>query len=105
MAESTKFTKKDLLFIGTNVLLTILFTLRQGPLETVIWDMAKRLWAYGIYSLATVLIIIGLTKKMFKYDLNRVKIARWAAMLAAFAAVSQFIHEAVTTVIKGGASP
>ncbi len=101
MAESAKFTKRDLLFIGTNVLITILFTLRQGPMETVIWDMAKRLWAYGIYSLATVLIIVGLTKKMFKYDPNRVRIARWAAMLAAFAAVSQFIHEAVTTIIKG----
>lgn len=103
-AQETRFKRKDVLLIGTNILLTILFTLRKGPMETVIWDMAKRLWAYGIYSLATVLIIIGLTKKMFKYEPTKVQIVRWAAMFAAFAAISQFLHEAVTTIIKG-ASP
>lgn len=73
--------------------ITILFTMGKGPADQVIMEMLKRLWAYALYSLATVLIIVGLTKKMFKYQPNRVQIARWAAMLAAFAAVSQFFHE------------
>ncbi len=56
-------------------------------------EMLRHLWAYTIYSIATVLIIIGLTKKIFKYKPTWKQIIKWAIFLAAFCAVTQFAHE------------
>jgi len=93
MAQKTDFTRRDIAVICACVTITILLTMGKGSADQVLMEMLKHLWAYAVYSLATVLIIVGLTKKMFKYQPNRVQIARWAAMLAAFAAVSQFLQE------------
>lgn len=93
MKNETQWTRQDIGQVLAAVLITILFTLRMGSPMEVIKEMLRHLWAYAIYSTATVLIIIGLTKKIFKYKPTWKQIIKWAIFLAAFCAVTQFVHE------------
>ncbi len=45
---------------------------------------------YGIF---IVMLFIGLTKKPLKYNPTKKQIIKWIIFMAAFFAVSQFIHE------------
>ena len=93
METGSQWTRKDITEISIAILIIIMFTIRSGPLRETAIEMLHHLWAYAIYSIATVLIIIGLTKKMFKYRPTWRQIAKWAVFLAAFCAVTQFMHE------------
>ena len=87
------FIAEDYRFLGAMLLLVTMFSLRQGSFGDALWMTLKQVFLSFFYGLGTVYLIIGMTKKMFKYDPTRVQIVRWAAGLAAFFAVSQFIHE------------
>lgn len=87
------FIKEDFQFIAVMLLLITMFSLRQGPFFDALLLTLKQVFLSLFYGLGTVYLVIGLTKKMFKYDPTRVQIVRWAAGLAAFFAISQFIHE------------
>jgi hypothetical protein len=100
--SQNKWTRQDIQHILLAVFITLFFTVRKGPIDEVIIIMAKHLWAYAIYSIATVLIIVGLTKKMFKYEVTFRQMVRWAAYFAAFCAVSQFFHEAFQALVQSG---
>jgi FtsH-binding integral membrane protein len=93
ITEKNKWESKDFVLVILCLLITIIFSLRHGSPDYILKELLKQLWAYSIYSIATVLIIIGLTKKMFKYNPTMKQIIRWAFMLGAFCAVSQFFHE------------
>lgn len=87
------FSKADYRSIFISIVLVLIFSLRKGSPQEVFVLLLKQLWAYSIYSIATVLIIIGLTKKMFKYEPTKPQIVKWAFCFAAFCAISQFLHE------------
>ncbi len=89
----TGFSKSDYRSIFVAILLVLVFSMRKGTPEEVVVLLLKQLWAYFIYSIATVLIVIGLTKKMFKYKPTKPQIVKWAFYFAAFCAISQFLHE------------
>lgn len=93
MKTGPQWTRKDITEISIAILIIIISTLRSGPIKEAAIEMLHHLWAYAIYSIATVLIIIGLTKKMFKYSPTWRQIVKWAIFLAAFCAVTQFMHE------------
>jgi hypothetical protein len=93
METGPHWTRKDITEISIAILVIIMFTLRSGPLKETAIEILRHLWAYAIYSIATVLIIIGLTKKMFKYRPTWRQIVKWAIFLAAFCAATQFMHE------------
>jgi hypothetical protein len=100
--SQNKWTRQDIQHILLAVFITLFFTVRKGPVNEVIIIMAKHLWAYSIYSIATVLIIVGLTKKVFKYEASFPQMVRWAAYFAAFCAVTQFFHEAFQAFVQAG---
>ncbi|MGB9712785.1 MAG: hypothetical protein ACP5J5_05060 [Dissulfurimicrobium sp.] len=93
MKTGSQWTRKDIGEISIALLIIVISTLRSGPPKEAAVDMLRHLWAYAIYSIATVLIIIGLTKKMFKYKPTWRQMVKWAVFLAAFCAVTQFMHE------------
>ena len=88
-----KFTKDDINFILTMLALTFLFSVRGGEMPGAVLATLQQVFVSVFYGLGTVFLIIGVTKKMFKYDPTRVQIVRWAMGLALFFAVSQFMHE------------
>lgn len=87
------FSNADYRSIIISIVIVLIFSLRKGSPQEVVVLLLKQLWAYSIYSIATILIIIGLTKKMFKYEPTKPQIVKWAFNFAAFCAVSQFLHE------------
>jgi hypothetical protein len=93
MKNNTNWNKQDILQVISAIFITIFFSMRKAPFPDVLIDLAKHLWAYAVYSIATVLIIIGLTKKLFKYYPTMAQIIKWSAYLAALCAISQFLHE------------
>jgi len=88
-----RFTKDDINFILTMLALTFLFSVRGGEFPGAILATFQQVFVSVFYGFGTVFLIIGVTKKMFKYDPTRVQIVRWAMGLALFFAVSQFMHE------------
>jgi hypothetical protein len=101
MFGKQQWTRRDFAEVGILFLVivfflfrVVVFPLRQEPVEAkeVAVQMIRHLWAYTIYSIATVLIIIGLTKKMFKYNPTRKQVIKWAFVLAAVCAVSEFLN-------------
>jgi hypothetical protein len=101
MLSKQQWTRRDLAQVAILFLVVVfflfrvvVFPVRQGPLEVreVAVQMIRHLWAYTIYSIATVFIIIGLTKKMFKYSPTRKQVIKWAFVLAAVCAVSEFLN-------------
>jgi len=93
LTKNNKWEPKDFVVIILCLLITIIFSIRQGTFDYILKELLKQLWAYSIYSIATVLIIIGMTKKIFKYNPTVKQIIKWAFMLGAFCAVSQFLQE------------
>ncbi len=89
----TEFNMDDYQFVAVMLFLVTIFSIRQGAFADALLMTLKQVFLSFFYGLGTVYLIIGMTKKMFKYDPTRVQIVRWAAGLAAFFAVSQFIHE------------
>jgi len=84
--------------LAAAVLLTVFFTVSifqiRGRLEIdAVVQMVRLLLTCGLYGTGTVYLFIGLTKKMLKYDPSRIQIIKWSAGMAAFFAVSQFLHE------------
>ncbi len=94
MPKDSQWTNQDKRFVIEMVLITLLFSMRKGPLIHAAIHTLRDIFACAFYSLAMVFIFIGLTKKTFKYNPTRVQIIKWTAGLAAFFSVSQFIHEA-----------
>lgn len=101
MLSKQQWTRRDFAQVAILFLVVVfflfrvaVFPLRQEPWEAreVAIQMIRHLWAYMIYSVATVLIIIGLTKKMFKYTPTRKQVIKWAFVLAALCAVSEFLN-------------
>ena len=93
VATTMEWTKKDYKDIGISVALTLLFAIRGGEMPAALIMTMRYLFAYYFYGLIMVLIFVGLTKKMFKYEAEKKKMILWMFYLAAFFAVSQFIHE------------
>ena len=93
-----RWTRADMVQVGVMVLLTTLLSLRKGPLPEALLITIRYMATYFIYGLAMVLIIVGLTKKIWKYNPGRVKIIKWAVGWAVFFAINQMIHEAYLTV-------
>ncbi|HID98621.1 MAG TPA: hypothetical protein EYP57_10635 [Thermodesulfobacteriaceae bacterium] len=93
MPEKDTWTKKDILQVAGLIMVSIVFSVRKGPpLESAVQTL--RMIAISVfYGIGTVLIIVGMTKKMFKYNPSRKQIIKWGTGLAAFFAVSQFLHE------------
>ena len=91
--RARKFTKEDRSFILAMLGLAFLFSVRGGEMPGAIGATLWQVFIAVFYGFGTVFLIIGVTKKMFKYDPDRVQIVRWAMGLAVFFAVSQFIHE------------
>ncbi len=93
MVTSMEWTKKDYKNIGISVALTLLFSIRGGEMPGALIMTIRYLFAFYFYGLIMVLIFVGLTKKMFKYEADKKKMILWMFYLAAFFAVSQFMHE------------
>ncbi len=91
--KKKKFTREDLNYILTMLGMTFLFSVRGGEMPGAVLATFQQVFISVFYGIGTVFLIIGVTKKMFKYDPNRVQIVRWAMGLALFFAVSQFLHE------------
>ncbi len=85
--------KEDVRFIAAMLFLTVLFSVRKGEVLDMILDTLRAVFVCIFYGVGTVFLIIGITKKAFKYNPTRIQIIKWAAALAAFFAVSQFVHE------------
>ncbi len=94
MPKENQWTKRDKIFVIEMVLITLLFSIRKGPLIHAAIHTLRDVFVSIFYSLAMVFIFIGLTKKTFKYNPTRVQIIKWTVGLAAFFSVSQFVHEA-----------
>ncbi len=88
------WTKDDYMHVFLMILITLMFSIRTGPLFDAIFATLRHVIAYFVYGLVMVLIFVGLTKKMFKLNPTRKKMLKWAFGLAAFFAVNQFFHEA-----------
>ena len=88
-----EWTKKDYLHIGISIFLTLVFSIRGGEVQGAVVMTIRYLFAYYLYGVVMVLIFVGLTKKMFKYEADKKKMILWVFYLAAFFAVSQFMHE------------
>lgn len=88
-----KFTKDDRSFVLAMLGLAFLFSVRGGEMPGAVVATLRQVFMAVFYGFGTVFLIIGVTKKMFKYNPDRVQIVRWAVGLAVFFAVSQFIHE------------
>ena len=93
MEDKTKWPKKDIIQIISAIIITILFSLREYPFPKILFELLRHLWAFILYSLGTVLIMVGLAKKIFKYNPTKIQIIKWAAYLAALCAISEFLHE------------
>lgn len=91
--KTRKFTKEDRSFILAMLGLAFLFSVRGGQMPGAVAATLQQVFIAAFYGFGTVFLIIGVTKKMFKYNPDRVQIVRWAMVLAVFFAVSQFIHE------------
>ncbi len=91
--KGKKFTRDDINFILSMLGLTFLFSVRGGELPGAFSATLYQVFVSVFYGFGTIFLIIGVTKKMFKYDPTRVQIVRWAMGLALFFAVSQFMHE------------
>ncbi len=91
--DKNKTKKEDMKFIAAMLFLTVLFSVRKGEVSDMILDTLRGVFVCIFYGVGTVFLIIGITKKAFKYHPTRMQIMKWAAALAAFFAVSQFVHE------------
>ena len=89
-----KWTPKEIWQLAGLVVLILVFTVRKGPVIVTV----KKLFLYSLYGLGTTLIFVGLIKKMFKRTYTIKQLIKWSVILAAFFAVSQFIHEAFLTI-------
>ncbi len=94
MDKSNRWTGKDIAHVVIMSLITVLFALRRGPILEAGLVTLRYLLAYFIYGLVTVLVFVGLTKKIFKLNPSRKQMIKWAFGLAAFFSVNQAIHEA-----------
>ena len=92
--EVVKFTWEDVKFLLAMTVVTVGFSLRTGEMPGALIATLRQIFVSIFYGFGTVFLMIGLTKKMFKYHPNRVNITKWAFALAAIFAVSQFFHEA-----------
>ena len=88
------FTREDIKFLVAMAVVTIGFSIRTGEFLGALLASLKQLFIGVFYGFGVVFIFIGLTKKMFKYNPTKVQIIKWAFLLAAIFAVSQFFHEA-----------
>ena len=88
-----KWSKKERIHIGVSVLLTLVFSLRGGDMPGGLIMTIRYLFAFYLYGIVMVLIFVGLTKKMFKYEPHKKRMILWVFYLAAFFAISQFMHE------------
>ncbi|GEM_PF-1018166 len=88
-----KWHKKDILQAITYVIVTLICTIRKGPFLKAAFITARYLLAYYIYGIVVVMLFIGLTKKPLKYNPTKKQIIKWVLFMAAFFAVSQFVHE------------
>jgi glucan phosphoethanolaminetransferase (alkaline phosphatase superfamily) len=70
-------------------MVTIFFSSKAGSISEIL----KQLIVSFLYGFGIVYLFIGLTKKMFKYNPNRISIIKWAVSLAALVAVTQFVQE------------
>ena len=86
-------TRKERIHIGGSVFLTLLFSVRGGEMPGALVMTLRYLFAYYLYGIVMVLIFMGLTKKMFKYEPQKKRMILWVFYLAAFFAISQFMHE------------
>ncbi len=93
MEESNKWTGKDIFHVVIMSVITVVFAIRKGPILEAGLMTLRYLLAYFIYGLVTVLVFVGLTKKIFKVNPTRKKMIKWAFALAAFFSVNQAIHE------------
>ena len=87
------WTKKERIHIGASVFLTLIFSIRGGEMPGALIVTLRYLFAYYLYGIVMVLMFVGLTKKMFRYEAKRKQMILWVFYLAAFFAVSQFMHE------------
>jgi len=98
MAKDQSWTKKDCIQIATMVIITVVLSIRKGPFFDAFLLTLRHLATYFIYGLAMVYIIVGLTKKIWKYNPTRIQIIKWAIGLSVFFAINQMIHEAFLTI-------
>ena len=99
-----EWTKKELLHIVISVVLTFLFAIRGGEMPSALIMTLRYILAYYLYGIVMVLIFVGLTKKMFKYDADKKRMILWVFYLAAFFSVSQFMHEGFLMITGQGLS-
>lgn len=88
-----KWTKRDYIHIAVCVILTLLFSVRGGEVQGALEMTIRYLLAFYLYGIVMVLIFVGLTKKMFKYNADKKQMILWVFYLAALFSVSQFMHE------------
>ncbi len=88
-----EWTRKERIHIGVSVLLTLVFSIRGGEMPGALIMTLRYLFAFYLYGIVMVLIFVGLTKKMFKYEARKRNMILWVFYLAAFFAISQFMHE------------
>ena len=104
MKGEDRWTGRDVTHLAAMTLVCVLFSVREGPFLEAGLMTLRYLLAYLIYGLVTVLIFIGLGKKLFKLKPTRKKIIKWSFGMAAFFAVNQAIHEAFLA-LTGQAGP
>ncbi len=89
----SKWHKKDILQVITYIIITLVCTIRKGPILKAALTTLRYLLAYYVYGIVIVMLFVGLTKKPLKYNPTKKQIIKWIIFMAAFFAVSQFIHE------------
>jgi len=89
----SKWYKKDILQAITYIVITLICTIRRGPFLKAAFLTTRYLLAYYIYGIVVVMLFVGLTKKPLKYNPTKKQIIKWVLFMAAFFAVSQFVHE------------
>ncbi|NDY43430.1 hypothetical protein G3N55_11330 [Dissulfurirhabdus thermomarina] len=87
------WTRRDIRQLAATVGLTLLFVARGGEPAGAVRQTLWNLFLCLFYGVGTMFLLVGLTRKMFKYEVTPPRMAKWAAWLAAFFAVSQFLHE------------
>jgi len=89
----SKWYKKDILQAITYIIITLICTIRRGPFLKAAFLTVRYLLAYYVYGIVIVMLFVGLTKKPLKYNPTKKQIIKWVLFMAAFFAVSQFVHE------------